>query len=158
MIRVSKKKVFNYNYGSRFSLLLIILVPIVTLAIFLSVFDVIPRFPLTESMPTTTGIVILAVGIVIVLICTVFIKKTLDSLNEIVNKGELVTAKITDTVKSKHQILIKYTFEYDGIQYNHRANLAKKLNSSKVYSKDTEIEIYAYMKDNELKSTPNLYV
>ncbi|MDF2905042.1 MAG: hypothetical protein K0R34_363 [Herbinix sp.] len=157
-MNISMKNVFNYNYGSRFWLIISILSPIFGICVLLSVFDVLPRFPLTESMTGLTAILIMLVCISITLLGIVTLNKIIAKLRNIITNGKVTIAMITDIIAIKHQVLVKYEFQFDGVTCKDEHNLAKKLDYKADYSKGKEIKIYALKNiDGTILSAPDIY-
>ena len=152
------KKVFNQNYTSRFWLIFSILSPIFGVCVLLSVFGVLPKFPLTENMTGLTAGLIMLVCIGITLLGVYTIRDTIAKLKNIVSNGTMTNAIITGVTASKHQLLIKYEFTYDDETCKGNHNIAKKLNYKADYSKDREIKIFALKSsDGKILTVPDIY-
>lgn len=157
-MNISIKKVFNHNYGSRFWLIFSTLSPIFGVCVLLSVFGVLPKFPLTENMTGLTAVLIMLVCIGIMLLGIFTIKNTIAKLRNIVSNGKMTNAIITDIIVIKHQLLIKYEFIYDGETCKDEHNIAKKLDYKADYSKGNEIKIYALKNsDGKILTAPDIY-
>lgn len=145
---VSLKKVFINNYSCKFWLIFSILSPAFGILVLLSVSDIIPRFPLTEDMTVLTAGIIMAVCIGITAAGILVIKGTVGRLNRIFNCGELVYAKITDLNAGKHQITVKYEFEFNGEKYKDCHQIARNFNFKKDYVEESVKEIYVLKEEN----------
>lgn len=155
---ISLKKVFNNNYGSRFWLIFSTFSPIFGVCVLLSVFGVLPKFPLTENMTGLTAVLIMLVCIGIMLLGIFIIKNTIVNIKNIISNGKMTNAIITDIIASKHQILIKYEFKYDGETCKDEHNIAKKMDYKSYYSKGNEIKIYTLKKiDGIILTAPDIY-
>jgi hypothetical protein len=158
VMNISTKKVFNHNYGSRFWLTFSILSPIFGVCVLLSVYGVLPLFPLTENMTGLTAALIMAVCIGIMIIGIFTIKNNIANLKNIVTNGKMTSAIITDITAFKHQVFINYEFTYDGETCKGSHNIAKKYGYKADYSKGKEIKIYAFKKDDgKILTTPDIY-
>lgn len=159
MLEVNKKKVFKNHKWSRVNLIVIILVPLFGVVNLLSVLDIVPRYGLTQAMDLQNGIVGFFVCVVLGVMSVMFLKKIFKGLNQIVQNGEAITAVITGNRRYKNEIVVKYTFEFEGIREDHRVMLVRRFNSKKIYAKDNNLEIYAIRnKKGQVKSTLKLYV
>lgn len=157
-MNISMKKVLNNNYGSRFWLIFGILAPIFGVCVLLSVFDVLPKFPLTENMTIMTAVLIMLVCIGITLLGIFTIKSTVAKLRNIISNGKLTNATLTDVIVLKHQLLIKYEFTYDDEACKDTHNIAKKLDYKAIYLKGNEIKIYALKNgDGKILTAPDIY-
>lgn len=155
---ISLMKVFSNNYTSRFWLILSILSPIFGVCVLLSVYGILPKFPLTENMSDMTAILIMLTCIGITLIGIFTIRSIIAKLRNIITNGTLISATILDTIATKYQVSIKYEFTYNDEMCKDQHNIAKKLGYRKDYLKGKEIKIYALKNsDGKILTAPSIY-
>jgi hypothetical protein len=157
-MNISIKNVFRNNYQSRISLIFSILAPIFGVCVLLSVFDVLPKFPLTEEMKELTAVLIMLLCIGIMFLGIFVIKRNITKLRNIVSNGKMTNAVITDITALKYQLLINYEFKYEGDTYKGAHNIARKLDYKADYSKGNEIKIYVLKNnDGKMLTAPDIY-
>lgn len=126
--------------------------------VLLSVFGVLPKFPLTENMSVITAVLIMLVCIGITLIGVFSIRNTISKLKNILTNGEMMTATITEVLGLKHQLLVQYEFEYGDETCKDSHNIAKKLDYKADYSKGRQIKIFVLKNSKgKIVTVPDIY-
>ncbi len=157
-MNISLKKVYSNNYKSKFWLTVSVLLPIFGIITLLSVYGILPKFPLTEDMTTFNAILIMLGCIGISIIGIFVIRSTITNLRNIISNGELVDATITDRFGIKHQAQIYYEFMYEGEKCKGQHNIALKMDYFEKYAKGNEIKIYALKDRNgKILTVPDIY-